>query len=149
MLNKLQNWFEQRFTEAEQNHQLTVEVASAALLFEIIRADHLITDEELTLMRSLLAQDGDLTETELDELISSARQEAESSLDLVRFTRIINEEYDHSQKRELLERLWRLAYADKHLAGDEDYAIRKIADLLYLNHSDFIQTKLKITENSQ
>ncbi len=38
--------------------------------------------------------------------------------------------------------LWKVAYADGELASIEEHIIRKIADLLHLRHSEYIQTKL-------
>ena len=46
----------------------------------------------------------------------------------------------------LLEDLWRVAYADDKLDKYEEYQIRKIADLLYIPHSIFIQSKLNVTK---
>ena len=37
--------------------------------------------------------------------------------------------------------LWKIAYADGELAAIEEHIIRKIADLLYLRQSEYIQTK--------
>ena len=45
----------------------------------------------------------------------------------------------------LINNLWAIAFADKHLDKYEEYLIRKISDLLYVSHSDFIQQKLNPT----
>ena len=44
----------------------------------------------------------------------------------------------------MLELLWQGAYADGELSSIEEHIIRKIADLLHLRHSEYIQTKLNI-----
>ena len=44
---------------------------------------------------------------------------------------------------EIIEYLWRVAYADAYIHKYEEYYIRKIADLLHVSHSDYIKTKLK------
>ena len=48
----------------------------------------------------------------------------------------------------LVENLWRLALADDHLDKYEEQMIRKTADLLYVSHSDFIRTKLRVRDGA-
>jgi uncharacterized tellurite resistance protein B-like protein len=38
--------------------------------------------------------------------------------------------------------MWEVAYADGRVDRYEDHMIRKVADLLYLSHNDFIRMKL-------
>jgi uncharacterized tellurite resistance protein B-like protein len=40
--------------------------------------------------------------------------------------------------------LWSVAYADDKLDRYEEYYVRKIADLLYISHSDYIKAKLSV-----
>jgi uncharacterized tellurite resistance protein B-like protein len=37
--------------------------------------------------------------------------------------------------------MWELAYADAELDKYEEYVIRKVADLIYVSHSEFIRAK--------
>lgn len=148
MIARLKTWLESQFQQAEQHHSLSTQMATAVLFFEVIRSDHKVGEDELSMLRKLLHDAWGVAQDELDALIQDARQHADEALDMVRFTRVINAHFSHEQKRELLTGLWKLAYADAHLDGHEDWAIRKIADLLYLNHSDFIQTKLEATSGA-
>ena len=44
--------------------------------------------------------------------------------------------------------MWRIAYADGNVDKYEEHIIRKVSNLIYVSHSDFINSKLKInTEN--
>jgi uncharacterized tellurite resistance protein B-like protein len=45
----------------------------------------------------------------------------------------------------VLEMLWRVAYADRHLDAHEEHLLRELAELLYLPHSEFIRAKLTVT----
>jgi uncharacterized tellurite resistance protein B-like protein len=38
--------------------------------------------------------------------------------------------------------MWRVAFADGHLDKHEEGIIRRVADLLHLRHSEFMQCKL-------
>ncbi|MDD9894524.1 MAG: TerB family tellurite resistance protein, partial [Gammaproteobacteria bacterium] len=40
--------------------------------------------------------------------------------------------------------MWRVAFSDERLDKYEEHLIRKIADLIYVSHSDFIKSKLKV-----
>jgi uncharacterized tellurite resistance protein B-like protein len=42
--------------------------------------------------------------------------------------------------------MWRVAFADRRLDKYEEAQIRKIADLLYVPHKDFIRTKLRVQQ---
>ena len=46
----------------------------------------------------------------------------------------------------LVEALWRLAYSDAVLHGEEEYLVRKLATLLHLSTADLIETKLRARE---
>jgi uncharacterized tellurite resistance protein B-like protein len=39
--------------------------------------------------------------------------------------------------------MWQVAYADGHLSAHENHLMRKIADLLYVSHSDYIAAKVR------
>ena len=42
--------------------------------------------------------------------------------------------------------LWRVTCADGRVDKHEEYLVRKIADLLYVSHRDYIRMKLKVTD---
>ena len=48
------------------------------------------------------------------------------------------------QKVEIIEHLWEIALTDKHLDKHEEYVVRKIAELIYVEHKDFIEAKLGV-----
>ncbi len=47
---------------------------------------------------------------------------------------------------ELVEALWRIAFADAELAGQEEYLVRKIAGQLHLTTADLVETKVRARE---
>ena len=72
-----------------------------------------------------------------------AESEVEESVSLHQFTRLVNDNYNPEQKLALIESMWKVAFADGELDKYEDYLIRKVADLIYVSHSEFIRCKLK------
>lgn len=144
MISNIQNWFKQQLTTDENTNQHTVELATAVLLYEVMRADHKFEQAEQKTYRQQLEKHFSLTESELESLCLLSQQQAENSAGFQQFTTIINDLYDASERRAVLDSLWSVAYSDHELSPDEDYTIRKIADLLYIPHSQFIQSKLSV-----
>ena len=56
----------------------------------------------------------------------------------------MNKGFSQEQKRKVIEHLWQVAYADGILDKYEEYMVRKIADLIYVSHKDFINAKLRV-----
>jgi len=129
-----------------QDEQHVLHLASAALLLEISRADFDIQEEELTSIAKSLSKRFDFTDDEANNLIELARSEQDNHVSIHPFVKIINEGCSAEEKKILMQDLWQVAYADNKLDKYEEYQLRKIADLLYIPHSVFIQTKLNVTK---
>ena len=121
-----------------------LDVATAALMIEIMRADFDVSDVERRTIRDLLQGHLQLSAAELDELFMLAEQEVGDSVSLYQFTSLVDQELDYADKVRVIEMLWRVVYADDRLDKYEEYLMRKIADLLHISHRDFIQTKHRI-----
>ena len=53
----------------------------------------------------------------------------------------INNQTSDVERIEIVELLWRVAFADGELDSHEDHIIRRISGLLYVSHADFIAAK--------
>ena len=147
MIGAIREFFQQRIrpeleTDDRAGHGL--QLATAALLIEMSRADFHVSEAEEAALTGLLGRHFDLTEAETRELIELAGLEVKASASLYQFTDLIDKHFSPEQKRQVLELLWRLAFADGHKDKYEEYLVRKVADLLHLSHRDFIQTRLKV-----
>lgn len=149
MFSSLRQLFvEQLSSEKQGDHsEHSVRMASAALMIEIARADFQVDHDELRHIESLLRASLDITEQEIVELVSLAQQESQEATSLHEFTQLINQNYSAQEKIRLMEFLWRVAYADGDLDKYEEYMLRKISDLLYISHSDYIKAKLKVQDS--
>ena len=133
-------------SEDDFDAQEIMHLASAALLLEVSRADFDIQGEELESIADSLSERFNFSKLEADNLIELARAEQDSHASIYPFVKIINDSCSADEKKLLLEDLWRVAYADDKLDKYEEYQLRKIAELLYIPHSAFIQAKLKVIE---
>lgn len=127
--------------EAPQHAQHRLQLASAALLLELAHADHEFSEAEQRALEAILRECYELSDAELKELWQLAQAEKANATSLYQFTALFNEHYDYPAKVQLLANLWRVAWADGRLDRYEEHTIRKVADLLYMSHKDFIQTK--------
>lgn len=118
--------------------------ATAALLFEVSRADFHIHDDELITIRDRLAAGFDLDSGELDQLVQLARHESDELLSLHPFVRVINARATAEDKRRILLDLWHVAYADGHLNPRQEATVRQIADLLHVPHAVYVKTKIEV-----
>ena len=148
MLNAISDFFQRTLAQPEQreNHTLTLELATAALLCEIVRADYNTTDEELATLRTMLLTRYRLSESAAEELMAMAEAQVEDAVDHYQFVSLIKDHYSYDQRRELVSQMWQLAWADGNVDPLEEHRIRRLADLLYVSHSDFIRTKLQVEE---
>ena len=147
MIVKIRRFFEQyiivteSISEDELEHQL--QLACAALMIEVLYADYSVDQSEIDTLRKTLQGNFGLNIDEAENLIQLAEEERAQATDYYQFTSLINEFYTQQQKRELVTRLWQMAYADHTVHKLEEHLVRRLADLLHVPHSAFIQSKHK------
>lgn len=144
MLKEFKHWLQETLVvPRDSSSALQLDLATAVLFMEVIRADHRLDPQEKALMQRLLQSEFNLGAEDAQALLQTSRRQAEQAPDLVSFTRVLNQQCGAEQKVRIMQNLWQLAYADGHLDSHEEHIIRRIADLLYIPHSQFIQAKLK------
>jgi uncharacterized tellurite resistance protein B-like protein len=150
VINSIKRFFDKqlcaRAAETPDSRLHRLRLASAALMFELLTTDRHIDEREIAVFKSILINSFDLNSGELDNVIKLAEEEAKQAVSLYEFTSLINEAYQYEDKLVLIENMWRLALADQHLDKYEEQLIRKTADLIYVSHSDFIKSKLKVRD---
>jgi uncharacterized tellurite resistance protein B-like protein len=147
MLKAIKQFFDNHIGQVEEQSQDSehrLQVATAALFIEIARADFHIEDKELGQISAALETKFHLSAQEVNELIELATQEAKQAISYYEFTSLINQEFSFEQKIKIVELMWQVAYADDYLQKYEEALIRKISDLLYIPHSDFIAAKHRV-----
>lgn len=120
------------------------QLATAALLIEVASVDHSLDEEELNTLKKVLSERFQLSSEQLEELAELARMEQEQATSLYQFTQLVNQECRPAEKFELLKAMWEVAYADGSLHKYEEHLIRKVAELIYVPHSEFIRAKLEV-----
>jgi uncharacterized tellurite resistance protein B-like protein len=118
-------------------------LATCILLLEVSKSDDSFDDIEKEKILSILEQNFNLNIQQTNFLFKIADKKNDEMISLYEWTAKINELCSYSDKKRLMKFLWDVAYADGRIDKYEDYTIRKISDLLYVKHSDFIKAKLR------
>jgi len=144
------NFFKKIFKNEESEDPIiddkTSTKACVALLLETSMADEILDESELMALKNTLQKDFQINEDEIDELIDLAKENIEDSTSLYEFTRDINDNFDSAERVKLIESMWKIAYADGNIDKYEEHIIRKVSNLIYVAHSDFIKAKLSAKE---
>ena len=119
----------------------SVLLSAIALLLEVSLADEIMDISEVETLKDVLLKEFDVDQTKIDDLISNAKKNQNSSTSLYEFTRKINDDYKFEDKKNLILSMWKIAFADGNIDKYEEYVIRKVSDLIYISHTDFIESK--------
>ena len=122
------------------------QVATAALLIEIAKADGDFTDDERNRIIELMKSEFNLNDELVGELLELSEQKVSDSISVYEFSTIINETFNREEKIELMKNLWRVIYEDGKLDSHEDRLIKIIGSTLNLQHKDVIGTKLFVKQ---
>ncbi|GAB5498312.1 MAG: TerB family tellurite resistance protein [Pseudohongiellaceae bacterium] len=149
MINSIKSFFESRLATPEEDPatiQEKTNLACAALLIEVVNSDHQLDERETEELLKVLQDSLNVSDDDLHELAELAERQASQATSLYEFTRLINDSFDYDEKCDLVENMWRIAFSDEQLDKYEEHLIRRVAELIYVSHSDFIRTKLKVRD---
>jgi uncharacterized tellurite resistance protein B-like protein len=150
MLKAIRDFFEQHIGDApapaQEAHRL--QLATAALLVEVVRSDGGIDPAEREAMLAAIAAKFALPAGEAAALVELAEQEARLASDYFQFTSLINRSFTPAQKLRVVELMWRVAYADTALSAHEQHVLRKVAELLHVPHGDYIAAKMRARDDA-
>ncbi len=127
--------------------QADPKLAIASLLYEVSRADQNVEEGEQQAQLHLLQGLLDIDAEQAKQLLTKAADKVAQSASLYDFTSQLRA-LDQERRYELIEAMWRVANVDNVIDPLEDAVIRKAAELLYVDHSQFIRAKLAVTESN-
>jgi uncharacterized tellurite resistance protein B-like protein len=145
MLAAIRDFFDRRIGGAASaaDELQRIKVAIAALLLEVVRLDGGVDQSErAAVLRAVRGKFG-LGEDEAETLIGLAEAEARDATDYYQFASLINRHFSPAQKARAIEMMWEVAYADAALSANEQHVLRRVADLLYVPHTDYVAAKLR------
>lgn len=143
MIAKIKNFLNTLSETDEKDSEDDYVLAIASLFCEVCNADQCITNEETNTIRHTLVKMFAIDNTQANDLISSAQEQIKAANSLYEFSDKLRG-LSAQMRINLISAMWEVAYADNELDPIEEMIIRKVAQLIYVNHNDFIRTKLAV-----
>ncbi len=113
-----------------------LQLAAAALLAEVALCDDSFDDDERAAIVGLVGDRFGLSESQALGLVAAGEKAAADATQLLRFTRVIKDNFSPAERVELIEMIWEVVYADGVLHDYEDSLLRRIAGLIYVSDRD-------------
>lgn len=144
MIHQLRQWLfpdkdESGTATAPDHHQLAV--AATALMVQLARIDRNEDERELETIVECAVRVHHVTPDEARAILQDALDHASDSTSLYEFTEQLNARLSQDEKQQVLEGIWRVALADGRIDKYEEHLIRRIAELLHLNHREYMQAR--------
>jgi len=148
MIERLKKLFSVAESATDESDAQQLAVAATALMVQLSRVDNQEDERELKTIVDCAVKAHQITREEAEEILNDALAHAEDATSLYQFTGQINDHLDQQQKQSLLESIWRVAFADGRIDKYEEHLIRRMADLLHLNHREFMQARHRAEESA-
>ena len=133
--NKQNPWHDAGLTEQQY--------LAVVLMLQLSHADFSSEQQEHDVVRQYLQQEFGLSSAAAEQVFKAALSQASDATCLHGFTSKLKG-LPYAERLALLDKLWKVAFADGELDPHEEAMLRKIADLLFIRHGDYIQSKLAI-----
>ena len=122
--------------------QELIRMAAAVLFVEVMHADHQVVKRERQVVKHALVESFSLSTQDAEELLKQAENRVRGVTSLHEFTSLLHSQLNNEEKIILIEQIWRIILADDEVDKYEEHLVRRIAELLYVSHRDYIRAKL-------
>ena len=119
-------------------------LAAAALLVEAAHMDEEFDGDERGAASRALERRFDISTAEADALLGDGEAAQASATDLYQFAKAINEALAPEDRRQIIEMLWEVVYADGVLHPYEASLMRKLSGLLHVPDRDSAEVRQKV-----
>jgi uncharacterized tellurite resistance protein B-like protein len=126
---------ERSFDEADYR------LAAAALLIHVANADGHVDDSERGRLQAIVEERFALDPATARRLIAAAEESEREAVDLFHFTATLKRALDESGRRQVIELMWDMAYADGQAHELEENIVWRVAELLGVPARDRMQLK--------
>ncbi|HKZ31044.1 MAG TPA: TerB family tellurite resistance protein [Vicinamibacteria bacterium] len=152
LIREIQEFIDRQWPRAVSDGAATItarrlQLASAVLMVSVVRADLESRQDEHRALERAVGRALDLHEDAAALVVRVAEEALGRGVSFGAVLVRLQQECTLDQKRQLVESLWRIAFADAELAGHEEYLVRKIAGQLGLSTADLVETKVRARED--
>jgi uncharacterized tellurite resistance protein B-like protein len=119
-------------------------LATAAILIETAYADGEFSPAEDGDVIGYLKRAFQLDDATAQELVAEGAEVRGKTIDHFALTNFIRKNATLDERIEIVKTMWRIVYTDRKLTDYENYLVRKLADLLGLEHHVMIEAKVAV-----
>ena len=128
----------------EDKEHINIKNSATILLLSVANADYNIEKEEIKLIKEIIQDFFSIDTKEAYKIVEQAIIDFKKSTSFFEYAQILNEHFTYQDKIDFIFCIFELAYVDKELHFMEQHLIKKISDILTVEHKDLIKTKLEI-----
>lgn len=145
MFEKLKKIFETNNSETNSVDDTLISYL-VSLFVEVSRVDYKIDEKEINSIIEILAKEFNFNLDLIKEKLNIVRT-SERLIGYHPITKYLNENFDINFKKKVVLGLWKIAFVNNDLDKYEDHLVRKVSDLLYINHADNMLLRNKAKED--
>lgn len=127
---------------AAEEHRRAIQLATAGLLLDVANADQHLDDAERRSLLTHLTERFELDSEAAAELMTAADEARNKTIDHFAFTQLLRKNVGLEERLEMIRAMWRIVFSDGRLTPDEESLVRKLSDLLGIEHHLMIEQKL-------
>lgn len=145
MFEKLKKIFETNNSEINSVDDTLISYL-VSLFVEVSRVDYKVDEREINFIIEILAKEFNFNLDLIKEKLNIVRT-SERLIGYHPITKYLNENFDINFKKKVVLGLWKIAFINEDLDKYEDHLVRKVSDLLYINHADNMLLRNKAKED--
>ena len=119
-------------------------IASTCLLLSIATSDEKLDNCELSIIQDIIVDFFSLDKRNMNNIIDISLLALKESTDLYEFSTKLNESFCYQDKVDFICCAFEVAFSDGELHYLEEFFIKKIANILNVQHDDLIKSKQEI-----
>ncbi|OGE23108.1 MAG: hypothetical protein A3J42_00815 [Candidatus Dadabacteria bacterium RIFCSPHIGHO2_12_FULL_53_21] len=150
MLSMFKKFFEGSGADNKgEDKDARLRTATCVLLLEAATADDSFSDIEQKKVVEILKSRFGMTDEAVKDLIDESKRARQNEADIWYFTNLINQNLSNEEKYDMMKEVWEVIYSDGSLGEFENYVAQKLYRMLNIDHSKFIELKLKVKNEIQ
>ena len=119
-------------------------ISSTCLLLSIAQSDDNLEKNEIDSIKEIISDFFNINLNKMDEIIDISLESLKNSTDLYEFAKELNTSFTYQDRVDFICCTFEVAFADGTLHYLEEFFIKKISNILNVEHKDLINAKKEL-----